>query len=97
VLSVSFSASHSARRDQGTLSQKRSYRSLIDLLQPEQIQENVKAIDILHKITPEIMERINSILDNKPAVAVSSTPLCPYPVLTPQSRAMVEGARLGRS
>ncbi len=57
----------------------------------------MKAIDILHKITPEIMERINSILDNKPAVAVSSTPLCPYPVLTPQSRAMVEGARLGRS
>ena len=34
--------------------------------QPEQIAENVKALDILPKYTPEIAARVEKILDNKP-------------------------------
>lgn len=33
----------------------------------EQIVDNCKAIQIMQKITPEIMEEIEKILDNKPA------------------------------
>lgn len=32
----------------------------------EQVVENMKAIDVLEKLTPEVMERIEAILDNKP-------------------------------
>jgi len=34
---------------------------------PEQVVENMKAIDVVEKLTPEVMERIEAILDNKPA------------------------------
>ena len=34
---------------------------------PEQVVENMKAIDFVEKLTPDIMERIEAILDNKPA------------------------------
>ncbi|MBN1669381.1 MAG: aldo/keto reductase [Anaerolineales bacterium] len=33
---------------------------------PEQVVENMKAIDVVEKITPTVMERIEVILDNKP-------------------------------
>lgn len=33
---------------------------------PEQIHENVKALDLIEKLTPEVMEEIEGILDNKP-------------------------------
>lgn len=32
-----------------------------------QIDDNVKAVKLAEKITPEIMEQIEGILDNKPA------------------------------
>lgn len=31
-----------------------------------QIEENLKALDVLPKLTPEVMERIDSILETKP-------------------------------
>lgn len=33
---------------------------------PEQVRENMKAIDVVDKLTPDILERIETILDNKP-------------------------------
>ena len=42
-----------------------------NLVQPEQIVENVKAIDVIPLLTPEIMAKIEGILDNKPAPLVS--------------------------
>lgn len=33
---------------------------------PEQVVENMKAIDVVEKLTPEVMERIETILGNKP-------------------------------
>jgi len=45
---------------------------LIDpCLQPEQIRENVKALDLYPKLTPEVMDKINGILTNTPAVQVN--------------------------
>ncbi|KAI7373691.1 hypothetical protein KC336_g20351, partial [Hortaea werneckii] len=34
-----------------------------------QIEDNCKAISVLDKLTPELMEEIEKILDNKPAEA----------------------------
>ena len=39
---------------------------------PEQIIQNVKAVDILPKLTAEIMKKIEDILANKPAPLVSA-------------------------
>ena len=36
---------------------------------PEQVEQNMKAIEILDQMTPDIMERIEEILDNKPEQA----------------------------
>jgi aryl-alcohol dehydrogenase-like predicted oxidoreductase len=33
----------------------------------EQLKENLKALDVLDKLTPEVLEKIEKILDNKPA------------------------------
>jgi len=33
---------------------------------PEQVGENIKAIEVAEKLTPDVMERIESILGNKP-------------------------------
>jgi aryl-alcohol dehydrogenase-like predicted oxidoreductase len=33
---------------------------------PEQIHDNIKALKLLPKLTPEIMEEIESVLQNKP-------------------------------
>jgi len=32
-----------------------------------QIEENLKALEVLPKLTPDVMERIDSIMENKPA------------------------------
>jgi len=33
---------------------------------PEQVTENMKAMDVVEKLTPEVLERIEEIVDNKP-------------------------------
>jgi aryl-alcohol dehydrogenase-like predicted oxidoreductase len=33
---------------------------------PEQVRENMGALDLVGRLTPEVMERIEGILDNKP-------------------------------
>jgi len=33
---------------------------------PEQVVENMKALDVVPKLTPAVMERIETILANKP-------------------------------
>jgi len=33
---------------------------------PEQVRENMKAIDVYERLTPEILEKIEGIIDNKP-------------------------------
>jgi aryl-alcohol dehydrogenase-like predicted oxidoreductase len=33
---------------------------------PEQVLENLKALEVIPKLTPEVMEKIEKILDNKP-------------------------------
>jgi aryl-alcohol dehydrogenase-like predicted oxidoreductase len=36
---------------------------------PAQVTENMKALDLAPKLTPEVMERIDAILDNVPKAA----------------------------
>lgn len=36
---------------------------------PEQVRENMKALDVLEKLTPDVMERIEGVLDNRPEPA----------------------------
>jgi aryl-alcohol dehydrogenase-like predicted oxidoreductase len=38
---------------------------------PEQVVDNLKALDIIPKLTPEILEAIENILGNKPEPPVS--------------------------
>lgn len=38
---------------------------------PEQVVDNLKALDVIPKLTPEIFDKIEMILQNKPAPAVS--------------------------
>lgn len=42
---------------------------ILGATKPEQIKENVKALDMYPKLTPEVMDKINGILSNTPAVA----------------------------
>lgn len=42
------------------------------MIQPEQIVENVKALEVYPKLTPEVVAKIEKILDNKPALLVST-------------------------
>lgn len=39
---------------------------------PEQVLDNLKALDVIPKLTPEVLDKIEAILDNKPAPIVSS-------------------------
>ena len=41
---------------------------------PEQVLDNLKALDVIPKLTPEILERIEKILDNKPSPQVRLYP-----------------------
>ncbi len=34
---------------------------------PEQVEENMKALDVVEKLTPEVQESIEGVLGNKPA------------------------------
>jgi aryl-alcohol dehydrogenase-like predicted oxidoreductase len=36
----------------------------------EQVHENMKAIDVVEKLTPDVLEQIETILDNKPRMNV---------------------------
>ncbi|KAG6864251.1 hypothetical protein C0991_011071 [Blastosporella zonata] len=38
---------------------------------PEQLKENLKAVEVLPRLTPEIMEKIEAILNNKPSPPVN--------------------------
>lgn len=40
--------------------------AIIGASKPEQIDENIKAFDIVEKLTPEVMEEIDKVLENKP-------------------------------
>lgn len=44
---------------------------ILGATKPEQIQENVKALELFPRLTPDVVERINKILANKPAAAPS--------------------------
>lgn len=35
---------------------------------PEQVLDNLKALEVIPKLTPEVLEKIEAILENKPAV-----------------------------
>jgi len=39
---------------------------ILGATKPEQILDNLKALDVIPKLTPEVMEKIEGILDNKP-------------------------------
>lgn len=39
---------------------------------PEQVLDNLKALDVIPKLTPEIMDKIEAILENQPAALVSA-------------------------
>ena len=56
---------------------------IIGATKPEQVIQNLGAIDVLPKLTPEIMEKIEKVLDNKPAPIVSYYPLPLGPVPLP--------------
>ena len=34
---------------------------------PDQVTENMKALDLVEQLSPDLMDRIEQILDNKPA------------------------------
>ena len=48
---------------------------ILGATKPEQVIENLGAIEVLAKLTPEIMEKIEKVLDNKPSPIVSDCPL----------------------
>ena len=37
---------------------------------PEQLLDNLKALEVLPKLTPEVLEKVEKILDNKPGAVV---------------------------
>jgi aryl-alcohol dehydrogenase-like predicted oxidoreductase len=39
---------------------------------PEQVVDNLKALDVIPKLTPDILDKIEAILQNKPAPTVSN-------------------------
>jgi diketogulonate reductase-like aldo/keto reductase len=48
---------------------------ILGATKPEQVIQNLGAINVLPKLTPEIMEKIEKVLDNKPTPTVSYHPL----------------------
>lgn len=44
---------------------------ILGATKPEQVIENLGAIKVLSQLTPEIMEKIEEVLDNKPTPIVS--------------------------
>ena len=51
---------------------------------PEQVLDNLKALEVLPKLTPEVLEKIEKILGNKPAPWVRHPP--PFPPFIELSR-----------
>jgi len=46
---------------------------------PQQIVDNLEALKVLPKLTPDVMAKIENILRNKPSPVVRCLPLlCPY-------------------
>lgn len=40
---------------------------ILGATKPAQIEDNIKCLKLIPKLTPEVMEEIEKILDNKPA------------------------------
>jgi len=40
---------------------------LLGATKPEQLKANIEALEVLPKLTPEVLKEIEDILDNKPA------------------------------
>ena len=43
---------------------------ILGATKPEQLLDNLKALEVLPKLTPEVMEKLEKILDNKPSPVV---------------------------
>ena len=43
---------------------------------PEQVLDNLKALDVIPKLTPEVLEKIEGILQNKPKPVVRAISCC---------------------
>ena len=56
---------------------------ILGATKPEQLIENLGAINVLPKLTPEIMEKIEEVLDNKPTPIVSRFLQPPRPLNAP--------------
>ncbi|OCF38187.1 voltage-gated potassium channel beta-2 subunit [Kwoniella heveanensis CBS 569] len=54
-----------------TLHHKGVSTCILGATKPEQLKENVKALDLYPKLTPEVLEEIEKILDNKPGLPTS--------------------------
>ncbi|KAG8736195.1 hypothetical protein FRC12_017733, partial [Ceratobasidium sp. 428] len=48
---------------------------ILGATKPEQLIENLKALDVIKKITPEVREKINKIFDNEPTPEPNLRPL----------------------
>ena len=55
---------------------------ILGATRPEQLLENLKALEVVHKLTPEVLAKIDCILGNAPAPEVSG----PLPSLAASSR-----------
>ena len=62
---------------------------------PEQVLDNLKALDVLPKLTPEVLEKIEQILQNKPEPQVSRSSV-PSIVLTDWSAVHIRQAAARR-
>lgn len=49
----------------------------------KQLEENVKALEVIPKLTPEIEAKVNKILDNAPDVKMNYATFTPMPNLRP--------------
>ena len=48
---------------------------ILGATRPEQVLDNLKALDVIPKMTPDILEKIEKILENKPEPFVRLVPL----------------------
>ncbi|CCO28460.1 Putative voltage-gated potassium channel subunit beta AltName: Full=K(+) channel subunit beta [Rhizoctonia solani AG-1 IB] len=69
--------SYNTRTCLGCISSQCGFASTVILgaSSPEQLLENLKALETLKKLTPEVREKINKILDNTPAPEPNLRPL----------------------
>ncbi len=50
---------------------------ILGATKPEQLLENLKALELLHKLTPEVLTKIDEIARNKPAPWVGALSTSP--------------------